>query len=453
MSDRRAVAACDVVVVGGGLCGIIAARELRHAGLGVIVVEARERLGGRIWTTGVFEDIRDVGATFVHWTQPHIWAEVTRYGLALSQRPPLVSTVWSAEGERIHGDPSAFHALVATAMDAYCEAARTVFPRPYEAWRADVEDIDHASMAEPIADLPVADHVKAAVHAFWSVNCNRDCSEGALSHALHLCALTGGDWRLFNEACARYKLAGGMEALVKAVECAAYPEVQLQAPVSQIEQSNTGVAVTTTSGGAVRAMFAIVALPLNALDSIEFIPPLSVEKQAAMREGAPAGGFKLWLKLRGSVESCLCMAPADRPLMFARYEGEASSGSVFTCYGAERDALGADPFDALQDAIDGWLPGARVDEWWMYDWVDDAFARETWRVPRPGQSSRLADELERPERRVLLAGADYARGWCGFMDGAVESGLRVSRSVIDLLTSRTGEKSIAVVGEPVDQPA
>jgi monoamine oxidase len=274
------------------------------------------------------------------------------------------------------------------------------------------------------------------VEAFWSVNCNRDCSEGALSHALHLCALAGGDWRLFNEACARYKLGTGMSALVAAVVRDGRPEICLETPVSRIEQDGDAVVVIAEPNVEFCASWVVVALPLNALTAIEFLPALSEGKAAAIREGAPAGGFKLWLTVQGSSESSLFMAPATEPLMFARYEGEVPSGSLFGCYGAERSVLGAEPLKVVRDAVGSWF-GARIEECWMHDWAEDAFALETWRIPRPTQSTRYAEELERPEGRVFLAGADYARGWCGFVDGAVESGLRVARTLIDRSTGLT----------------
>ena len=139
------------------------------------------------------------------------------------------------------------------------------------------------------------------------------------------------------------------------------------------------------------------------------------------------------MKLRESVESVLCMSAASEPLMFARYEAKLASGSLLGCYGADRAVLGDDPHDAAQRAIDLWLPGCTVDACWIHDWSDDEFSGETWRVPRPGQFTRFAAELERAEAGLVLAGSDCARGWTGFLDGAVESGLSTARRTSNLL--------------------
>ena len=77
----------DVVVVGGGIAGLITARELTKAGLRVVVLEARERLGGRVWTDHRLGRDLEIGGTWLHWVQPHVWAEITRYGLEVTRDP------------------------------------------------------------------------------------------------------------------------------------------------------------------------------------------------------------------------------------------------------------------------------------------------------------------------------------------------------------------------------
>ncbi len=81
------------------------------------------------------------------------------------------------------------------------------------------------------------------------------------------------------------------------------------------------------------------------------------------------------------------------------------------------------------------LPDAEVEEVAAHDWVADEFSRGTWPVYRPRQLTRYLRALQQPEGRVLLAGSEMANGWCGFIDGAIESGLRVSRVVAHLLAS------------------
>ncbi len=70
----------DVIVIGGGFAGVTAARELRHAGLRTLILEARNRLGGRTFTTRVGGEVFELGGTWIHSTQPSVFAEASRYG-------------------------------------------------------------------------------------------------------------------------------------------------------------------------------------------------------------------------------------------------------------------------------------------------------------------------------------------------------------------------------------
>ena len=77
-----------------------------------------------------------------------------------------------------------------------------------------------------------------------------------------------------------------------------------------------------------------------------------------------------------------------------------------------------------------------------HDWTRDEFSLGTWAAHRPRQVSRYLAELQRPEGRVVLAGADIADGWSGFIDGAIESGLTAARVIRTILT---GGRAAAVL--------
>jgi monoamine oxidase len=415
----------DVVVVGGGLTGLVVARELRFAGFSCALIDARERLGGRILSQLQFGAIRDVGATFVHWVQPHVWAEVARYGLRTTTRPPVESTVALVGDRRIEGDLGSLWEFIGSGMDSFCADARTLFPFPYGEVRSEeVAIADRESIADRIAQLDVSDDARAIIDGFWAVNCNRPSSEGALTHALRLVAACG-DWRVFNEACARFRLVDGLGALVRAIHDDARPELILGDPAYSIEQDLRSVVVRTAGGREVRARACVLALPFNVLADIQVKPTLSMAKLEALRAGAPAGGFKLWVLTEGRLpSSVLCLAAGDSPLMFARTEDTLDDASVLGLYGADRARLDVASREAVEDEVRRWMPQVRVAEVWSHDWCADIWSRQTWRVARPGQLTSAAAELRRREARVIIAGADFAPGpWNGFVDGAVESAI------------------------------
>ena len=97
--------------------------------------------------------------------------------------------------------------------------------------------------------------------------------------------------------------------------------------------------------------------------------------------------------------------------------------------GFGRDASESDATDVarVQRDMDAIMPGFEVVEVTAHDWLADEFANGTWAIHRPGWYMSYHREMQRPEGRVVLAGSDFADGWSGFIDGAIESGLRTGK--------------------------
>lgn len=69
----------DAIVIGSGYAGLTAARDLTLAGASVMLLEARDRIGGRTWTSEIDGHKFEMGGTYIHWTQPNLWREIARY--------------------------------------------------------------------------------------------------------------------------------------------------------------------------------------------------------------------------------------------------------------------------------------------------------------------------------------------------------------------------------------
>ena len=83
----------------------------------------------------------------------------------------------------------------------------------------------------------------------------------------------------------------------------------------------------------------------------------------------------------------------------------------------------------IERAVRGLLPDAKLVDARAWNWNADEFARGTWCTLRPGQFSRNLAALQQPAGRVFFASADWANGWRGNIDGAIEQGLIAARHV------------------------
>jgi monoamine oxidase len=205
--------------------------------------------------------------------------------------------------------------------------------------------------------------------------------------------------------------------------------------------------VSTRDGSSFTASAAVVAVPLNTLDALEFRPALSDAKQTMVKKGQASHGVKLWALVTGVREPIFAMAPDDQPLTFVcSWDTRADGSQLVFALGPDAGRLPPGDERAIRAGFHDLLPStARIEAVTGHDWVADEFSRGTWSVWRPGQLASL-EALQAPEGRVVLAGSDVASGWNGFMDGAIESGLTAARWVLSWLDARTGRSTAAETG-------
>jgi monoamine oxidase len=426
----------DAIVLGAGFAGVTAARELRMNGLRVLLLEARPRIGGRTFTSEVGGHQVELGGAFVHWTQPHVWAEITRYGLEIDEAaltsPPR--SAWVSSGELREGSLDDFSLLAFRAAGAFFFDAMQVLERPHDQlFVPGVAEVDRLSVADRLDGLGLPEDQREILAAIFATSCHCSLSEASAVEMLRWYTLPGASLLAYVNSVGRYWIRGGTRTLIEGILADGRPDLRLSTAVKSVRQRGDEVVVTTEEGETVSARAVVATIPLNVLGQIEFSPPLSSEKRAAASEGHAGSGVKLHIQVRGQLGSFNGVAPWPAPLTSLQTEFSDPEGTVLTAFGPSGKLIDINDDEAIQNAVRRLLPGAEV-QWAVgYDWNADSYARGTWCVFRPGQLTRYLRELQRPEGRVFYASGDNANGWRGFIDGAIESGLRAGREVVKVL--------------------
>ena len=422
----------DAVIVGGGFAGVTAARELTQRGVSVLLLEARDRLGGRTWTRpSELGKNLEIGGTWVHWTQPHIWAEIARYDLPLVSSPVPERGLWKVGDDIRTGPADRLFELLDPGMSRSIDRAAELLPHPFKF--APVSDelkaLDHISIADKIAELDLDEEQRALVEGMWGLNFNGYPTNGAYTQALRWAALTAGNWMLLFEACATYKLEHGTKSLLDAIAAQSTADIRLNSQVARIENTDDGVLVTSTDGSTVTAREVIVTLPLNILGSIDFEPELPQSITSVATEGQASTGAKVWARVKGDIGRVAALGPTTCPLNFFQFEYAVEGDSLIVAFGSDASRIDVTDRNAVQDALREWIPDIEVLAVDGYDWVADPLSGQTWPMLRPNQLDSVQTAAATAFGHVHLAGSDYAEGWAGFMDGAIESAMTVSNRV------------------------
>jgi monoamine oxidase len=425
----------DVIVVGAGLAGLTAARELRNSGHRVLLLEGRDRVGGRAWTSDLAGTEIELGGQHVHWFQPHVFAEMTRYGLSLEIPPEPARWSYVTEGRLRDSTVEELFPRVDELFARFFADAQATLPLPHQplAVADAVASLDHLSVQDRLDGGDFGAEERDLLSAVLGTACSAPCSDCALTAMMRWFALPGWNFGLMLAAVGTYSLRTA--DLVEALLADGHADVRLSTPVAAIEQQDERVTVVGRGGETFSASATVVAVPLNTLGAIDYSPALDADTRAAAERGQGSRGLKVCAHVRGELDPFFVMAPDAHPITFAYTEQVLADGShVVVALGPDADRLSPNDEQAVRVAIRDLLPdGVEVVEAVGHDWRTDEFSRGTWSVYRPGQLTGSLAALHAPHGRVVFAGSDLADGWNGFMDGAIESGLRAARSVARLI--------------------
>ncbi|KAI1615255.1 putative amine oxidase [Exophiala viscosa] len=470
---NRAIKDIDVVVVGAGLSGLQAATDVQQAGFSCVVLEAKDRVGGKTLSTTVENGpgVLDLGAAWINdRTQYKMYAYFKKFGcepiiqrmegyevFRTSAKDPSFKTTWPGLPP-VGKEQQAMFDKIADDMDADCESVNILDSTANN----HVEDISLGEyFRQKGANGFALEFWTAWIHDLTGT----DPDDIGLVYWLDFVKSAGGIESLLSDGPngAQYMTnRHGNQTVSKCLAENLNPRsVYLNSPVNGITQTSNGAVIETLAGDAFRARKVLISVPTPLYRHIKFIPPLPADKQEYV-DSVHLGPYckciliysSPWWREAGLNGSCIDLSG---PVVFSRdVSSDADGMYAISCliggrYAQEWSRL---PVSRRVKAVQNQLATMIGSEHGgkIYDTIqtiEKAWAKEPFiegvpcPMPAPGGIwPRLGNALRRPFRNLYFIGTETAIEWKGYMEGAVRAGERGAAEVIaDLQAADQGKLS------------
>lgn len=446
----------DVLVVGGGLAGLTAAWRLAQAGVPVRVLEAQERVGGRMLSlTGHFPEglVAELGGELVDTGHEALRGLAAELGLELDdllvEPPGLSETLFFAGALRSEAE------LVEAMRPVVAAARRDLLPlgdEPDVSWRGPeaARPLDALSIPAWLERSGISGWAKTLVEVAFESECGLPPGEQSCLNFLLFASLTPDHPKLYGESDERFHIRGGNDQVPRRLAEKLGGAVVRGARLEALRTGSDGRYVASVrSNGASReerAAHVVLALPFTLLREVRLDVPLSPAKKRAIAELGYGTNAKLmtgwtrreWRLAHGSTGTV--MSDAGFQVAWETSRAQKTSAGVLTNFtgGAEGLAAGlgtpAERAAELASRLDRVFPGIsaqhRPSEAVRFHWPTHPFTRGSYACYRVGQTTAFGGAEGEREGGVSFAGEHTSRDFQGFMEGACESGERAAREVL-----------------------
>jgi monoamine oxidase len=265
--------------------------------------------------------------------------------------------------------------------------------------------------------------------AWWTVSGNGDHAIVAASEFLGSCSYGEGLAEGMIDVWAD-TVSPGMAVLAERMIARSKATLRTGTPVSRIAQAQSSVYVSMASGEVIEADHCIVALGVNQLSAVEFVPALAQPKRAAVVLGHGGRAFKMWVKARGVAVGTLVTGDGTG-IEFAFAERATDDGATLII-GFGLEGGGAEPRNPawVKGQMARLFPNAEFITSDAHDWMNDAYARGAWVAAPAGHEAGLDFANWQAESRISFASSDIARDQTGWFEGAVISGEDAAEKVL-----------------------
>jgi monoamine oxidase len=450
-----------VVIVGAGLAGMTAAYRLHQAGITPQVFEARDRVGGRCWSSRDWEggQIAEHGGEFIDTRHVHLRVLIEELGLELddlwSAWVPGSTWLTFVDGEIVKARDE-FREM-APAIDALVELASSgpLGPDGSRASPTEIVAFDEMSAAEWYSSEVGAR--TTGLYRLWTQRLagwyGLDPEDLGAGNLIDYYAIDypGGD--------ERYTVRGGNDQVLERI-LEELPEgtVTLGTALEGLRASSDGRVEVELAGvaGPMVADRVILAVPFTTLRQVDLDDAgFSTEMRAAIDELGMGTNAKVLLQFdrpfyTGFEDWSGGLDRGDDPI-FGTWESGGTDGAdrlgLLTVYSGGAVGAGYGPdephavpdrgvVDATLTAVEQAVPGvteAFMGRAWLDSWADDPWALGSYAAFRPGQMTSFWGAMSRPQGKVHLAGEQTSTYSQGFLNGGVESGSRAAAEVLDAL--------------------